>query len=271
MSQTQATTIPLALLLTNTEDVHAGPVERELDRLGTRYVRLDTDVAWPESAVSFELDARGEVHSLFSSGSGVASSDEVTSVWNRRPTRAAVHPDLAGNPREFAIDETTAALRGAVRSLDCAWLSHPDAVRAASFRPAQLRVAAQTGFTVPETLVSQNPDQVREFIRSIGGTAVAKLVSSGPPRLSSNDPYNIFAGLVNEQDLDPAQVALAPVLYQRPIAKAYELRVTLVGKELLACSIDSQSSEHGRVDWRRADPETMDHRSVELDERTASQ
>ncbi|AKL74098.1 hypothetical protein IMCC26256_111829 [Actinobacteria bacterium IMCC26256] len=270
MSATSAKRPPLAVLLTNTEDVHATPVERELNLLGTPYLRYDTDVAWPTSGASFHLDRNGSARATFT-GSGItAESSEITAVWNRRPTRAAVAPQLDGNPRDFAIDETTAGLQGTLRSIDSAWLSHPDAVRAASFRPAQLRAAVAAGFTVPETLVSQDPALVYDFMRAIGGRAIAKLVSSGPPRLPSNDPYNVFAGIVETRDLDDSQISLSPVLYQRPVPKAYELRVTLVGDNLLACAMDSQTSMDGLDDWRRADPESIAHRPVTLDDPTAT-
>lgn len=259
---------PLVLLLSNSADSHVPPVEAELDQLGIHHVRLDTDLAWPHIAVETVVDADGHRCRLHTGGHTV-DLGEVAAIWNRRPATPAVPDWLTDESRQFAVEETAVALHGALRSLDCAWLNHPDTVRAASFKPAQLRVAAECGFRVPRTYIGQDPETIRRFVTDLGGSAIVKLVSPGPPRLTSDDPYNVFAQLVTRADLDSDEtLAASPAIWQEPIDKAHELRVTLVGDQLLACAIDSQAAEDSQTDWRRADPAQIRHRPVDLDQDT---
>ena len=43
-------------------------------------------------------------------------------------------------------------------------------------------------------------------------------------------------------------IFLAPLIAQEYIEKAFELRVTVAGKRILACAIHSQDSERTRID-----------------------
>lgn len=260
---------PLVLVLSNSDDVHVPPVLAALGCEAVRYVRVDTDRAWPDSSV--ELDVAGPTTSgrLHVDGRVIDLSD-VTAIWNRRPQTPATPTWLSGDARTFAAEETAAALHGVLRCLDARWLNHPDRVRAASFKPAQLNAATSCGFSVPRTYVGQDPMRVRRFVEAVGGTAIVKLVSPGPPRVASNDPYNVFAHLVSIDDLGGDEaISSAPAIWQEPVAKSHELRVTLVGDQVLCCAIDSQADAASRTDWRRGDPDTIDHAAVDLDDTTA--
>jgi glutathione synthase/RimK-type ligase-like ATP-grasp enzyme len=46
--------------------------------------------------------------------------------------------------------------------------------------------------------------------------------------------------------------------FQEHLAKAVELRVTLVGDRVFAAAVDSQALERSRVDWRKASTELVD-------------
>jgi glutathione synthase/RimK-type ligase-like ATP-grasp enzyme len=142
-------------------------------------------------------------------------------------------------------------------------MSHPDRVRAASFKPAQLGAASRFGFEVPPTCVTHQP-RAAEFIRRHGGRVVAKVVGSGAPSTPGIEPYNVFAHIVGPADLDDQQLHTCPVILQRVIPKKVELRVTVVGDQVLACEIDSQAVEDARVDWRRADTDDVPHRPTSL-------
>lgn len=41
-------------------------------------------------------------------------------------------------------------------------------------------------------------------------------------------------------------------IFQEYVKKAYEVRVTVIGKDVFAAKIDSQSEESAKVDWREA-------------------
>jgi glutathione synthase/RimK-type ligase-like ATP-grasp enzyme len=95
----------------------------------------------------------------------------------------------------------------------------------------------------------------------VGGQIVAPEV---------DEQYVVHTTLIEEGDLvSDAALAACPAIYQRRVEKAFDLRVTVVGERLFACRIDSQDSEQGAVDWRRAGPGALPIRRCELDGDTA--
>ena len=65
-------------------------------------------------------------------------------------------------------------------------------------------------------------------------------------------------------------MAAAPVIYQREIAKACDLRVTVIGERLFATAIHSQADNETEVDWRRGSRVDLVHELVELPEELAA-
>lgn len=158
-------------------------------------------------------------------------------------------------------------------TLECVWLSYPAAIREAGHKLKQLQVAKTIGFAVPPTLISQTPQEIREFRASMGRPLAAKLIAKGPPRAATPaQQYVVFTQRLADEDLDDAAaLAACATLYQPYIDKQFELRVTVVGSEVLACRIDSQSTERTRVDWRNYDLANTPHSAFDLDDRTRQQ
>ena len=120
---------------------------------------------------------------------------------------------------------------------------------------------------MPETCISADPATIRGFCREHDLNVVAKLVAPGPPRAPTPDEqYVVYTALLDEGDLrDDQRLAAAPAIYQRYVEKDYEVRVTVVDDQVLACAIHSQESPQTRIDWRRYDFDRTPHEAIDLD------
>jgi glutathione synthase/RimK-type ligase-like ATP-grasp enzyme len=54
------------------------------------------------------------------------------------------------------------------------WVNRPDAESAAALKLFQLRKAKEAGLTIPDTLVSNDPPEIKDFIRQCSGRTVFK-------------------------------------------------------------------------------------------------
>ena len=249
----------MILIVTNRLDYTADYLILELMRRGARYVRFNTEDFPLSATVYWEL--RGaEVRASLRLRQSTVPFEEVRSVWYRRPTAGAFGPDwVDGTAREFALSESEAALGGIWRTLDCFWISRPDRLREAEFKLKQLQVATGIGFTIPPTIVSNDPEAVREFWQNLGGNVVFKPLRSG--RLERDGTLSLI--YTNPVDRRSAahfdRTRYAPVLLQGYVPKSREIRVTIIGTRVFAVSIDSQSQEQSRHDWRRAAVEQLPH------------
>jgi glutathione synthase/RimK-type ligase-like ATP-grasp enzyme len=254
----------LVLILTNAADKTSALVENDLKTLGVNYVRLNTKSFGSDSSIAFNLVDSTPGFVIIKDGNQI-SGDDIHSIWYRRP----VAPEVAHLHQDFAVAqfvraELESALYGVLFSLRCKWISHPSSIRLASHKIAQLNAATRLGFDVPKTIVSMNPDDIRQFykaLRSEGKRTVAKLVSKGPPHATAPEhQYCVYTSVLSDADLESSvALSVCPATYQEYVDKKYELRVTVVGEKVFACEIHSQATEKTSVDWRRYDLPNTPH------------
>lgn len=255
------------VVVTQMDDPHADDVILMLQQLGHDPVRLNTDDVPTNVKMSINCggaDAFGASIEVLTNGR-VIDAGAVKSVWWRKPAAFDLPGDLSLQEREFATGEIEHALMGLWASLDCYWISHPERIRSGSWKGKQLLRASQMGFEVPRTLVTNDPDEARNFFHACNGRMVFKVMTDpflGAMSLSQKQPdqpledYETSTTLVTESELDLLEsVRLVPCLFQEYVPKRLEFRVTVVGDEVFAVEIHSQEDERTAVDWRQYDVE----------------
>ncbi len=259
------TTVPdkVVLIVTNKTDITADLVVLELQRRGAPYVRFNTEDFPQKVQVAWTLGTDG-VDGYLRFPRVDLSLRDIRSVWYRRPSA----PDIAESVRssgfrKFARRESQEALLGLWRTLDCFWMSFPDAINYAGYKPRQLVAASRLGFRVPKTLISNSPEDAERF-RSQHGQVIAKPLYSGDIEHEGHNKV-VFATPIAPTNLAASRnIHLAPTLFQEYIQKELELRVTVIGTVVFAASINSQDVTGALHDWRRASPETLCFRSYQL-------
>jgi glutathione synthase/RimK-type ligase-like ATP-grasp enzyme len=173
---------------------------------------------------------------------------DVAAVWWRLKQ---FPEDEARAPEErFAFKEWRDALEGLEEVLARArWVNPRRADRRARHKVVQLVEANRCGFSIPPTLISNDPEQVLGHVESWENGAIYKSLNVyiQPPDkvLYTNRVTGDFIAANREA------VALAPGIFQPLIRKEYELRITVVGRSVFAARINSQKSITTEVDWRR--------------------
>lgn len=252
------------LILTNEDDHAADEVERRLAGAAIPSLRWDPGNVPEISAAGawFSRQAWSRVQTR--SGSGVHDFARVGAVWFRRPSA----PRVAGPApiASFVADQASSLTTGIFSMLDAHWVNDVSAGLRASIKPLQLTVAARLGWSVPETYVGNDPNEVlRVWERTQGQLivkpfTVASVEGAGGPRVPYTRP-------VTPADLrDTEGIWASPAIWQQAVPKAFELRITVVGDETFAGAIDSQASERTRHDWRRYDFERVAHTPYQLPE-----
>lgn len=252
-------TADTVLLVTTSYDPAPEYVGAALERRGFPFFRLNTD-QFP-SLVRAEFNPQRGL--TISDRRRSISGKQVKSVWYRRDVVPDLPDDLDPGTRDFCEREVRAFLGGTLAALPTQrWLSSPQAIWRAERKPYQLAVAAQLGFTLPCTMVTNEPAVVREFAQE--RRLVAKAVSSSYIR-SPGGNQAIFTNALTPADLEDLDgLALAPVIFQENVEKSSDIRVTVVGNEVFAAEILSQRRESSKVDWRATDDPDLEHKTHEL-------
>jgi glutathione synthase/RimK-type ligase-like ATP-grasp enzyme len=253
----------LLVLVSNREDLTADWFVLELERRGESFLRLCTEdyptrigVELEDGRAALRLEGR------------VLDASEITAVWWRR-SLAPIMPGTGDERREgWAAGEALVAWEAFWRTVEAHWVNRPEANVRASCKPIQLSLARRCGLRVPPTLVTNEIASVRAFSRR-QGHIICKPLHDGSVQSLEGDGL-LYTQRISNATLDEVpELGPEPYLFQAFIEKVADIRVTVVGGEVFACRIDSQSNPETAVDWRRGSATYLDHQEHILDEETS--
>lgn len=188
-----------------------------------------------------------------------------TAIWYRR-VRSSAKPDgMDQGIYQFCLQESRAALLGGISGVQTRWLSHPASIWQAEHKPYQLALAAELGFRIPRTVITNSAAAIRRAAADFGRMIVK-------PARSGHIVHRGVEHAVFTSELLPAHLGdlqgaeLSPAIYQELVPKRFDIRVTIVGRKIFAARIDSQSDPQAAVDWRHTANSKLPHQQVTLQE-----
>ncbi len=244
--------------MTSRDDVGADLVVLECERRGIALYRFNGE-DFPILTGAHVDPAHGIVQLIERAGDSIEIS-QAHGIWIRRPQWPSHSGLVDEGDRVLALQESVATLAGAWRILADKCVSSADALQAARWKLPQLRLASQVGFTVPETIVTTDPERARQFLES--GPSVIKPVAEARVRVGNVDRIG------SVQAVNPAEplsdVALVPTMFQRLVPKVADLRVTVVGSTPFAVLITTPAG--APIDFRDTDPDGCTYQPFKLAE-----
>jgi len=261
----------MILIITSKMDGHIGHVTRYLDAAAVSWVRLNTeDIATNVWLTAQPVQNTGTL-TIRDSGKTI-DLQCVTAVWYRKPEPVTVtHFNVDPGALDYIDAEFNEILMGLYALLSHAyWINDPFTTRIAHRKMLQLHVANNVGLRTPQTLVTNETDKALAFARDLGGTLAVKslgAISVTERRGDGALQYGIFLRKLSIADLTKVRdkIPHMPTLFQEFIEKAYELRVTAVGRRILSCRIDHRSDDITADDYR-FDTKSLTHRAWECSE-----
>lgn len=205
---------------------------------GVNTLRLDLR-DFPRAPGSFRLDRSAGTRSL----AGLTGLDDVRAVWWRRPHPSLVPAGLRADDDAYRQAECDGFAQGLLWSLPARWINDPGHDRLAHRKIVQLDTARRAGCAIPETLITNDPGEAREFIENCAGRVVFKRTGTSRAEFAETR-------LAESTDLDRlGAIRWAPTIFQRYIDPECDLRVVWVDGQEWAVRIDSRAGA-GRVDSR---------------------
>lgn len=245
-------TRPVILIITHSNDNDSIQMVMDAvrERGGTAY-RFDTDRFPTDTQLSIHYnDSQQDL--ILTDKDYELDLNSVTAVWYRRVAIGQRIPKtMDAQLRRASIDEAQATVQGLIASLDAFHLDPVYRLRRAENKQLQLKVARKLGMEIPPTLITNEPEAVRQFSYECNKGLVTKTLSSFAI-YEQGEQKVVFTNPVQSQDLDQLDdLRYSPATFQEQVPKALELRTTIIGNRIFTASIDSQRSEKSRIDWRR--------------------
>ncbi|MFG2193135.1 ATP-grasp ribosomal peptide maturase [Streptomyces sp. NPDC048639] len=230
------------LVSTQVEDATADLVITELNQRRVPVLRLDPGRDFPDPAVLSARMGPDGWSGVLTVGQRTVDLGSVRALYHRRPNVYA--PDDDSQSSKFAAQENRRGLGGVLASLPgCLYLSHPQSIARAEYKPVQLATARRFGFMVPATLITSDPAEAKTFTAE--QPTLYKPLHAADYDVGG-EPAGIWAAPVEPGELDHA-VSRCAHLFQAQVPKTADVRAVVVGDRVFCVRIKSPP---GVVDWR---------------------
>jgi len=203
------------------QDPPVALVVDELAKLGAPVI-----LAEPHEFLHVELQTHKGVAGFLSTPRASVDLDRITAAY-LRPNGSVAGPDQRGREMTDRNLLLWAELTSAFI------INHPSSMAGNNTKPLQAMQLHRIGFAVPATLVTTDPDRVRQFWRQ-HGQVVYKSISG---------TRSIVRRLTPADEDRLADVRWCPTQFQQYVP-GVEYRVHVVGSELFTCRIECAADDY---------------------------
>ncbi|HEC33065.1 MAG TPA: hypothetical protein ENI63_02280 [Candidatus Kaiserbacteria bacterium] len=260
------------LILSNEEEGAVELVTKHLRTMGESFFRFNTDT-FPQNKTLTTTLSNGKILGSLTNlnqdthNNVLIDSENIKSVWYRRPAPPKIRKGVREDLREFCWNESRATLWSFYTTIDAFWVNPPLlAVKLLEDNKLyQLKGAQIIGLNVPQTIISNNFEDILSFSSNHKYMAIKPLYTT-VFRKKNKDLLFLYTNRITQKEIldKKEELALCPIMLQEYINKKVELRITIVGNNIFACAIHSQDSNQTLHDWRRYSSSGVKHEQYEL-------
>ncbi|SNR45466.1 RimK-like ATP-grasp domain-containing protein [Maribacter sedimenticola] len=232
----------MILIVTHREDYTADFLVNILNQRNIEYLRFNTDCIGLKHKISFTTKNDTKI-----AIDGISHFD---SVWFRR-VKVPTISFSSFEENDFYNKDYQSFFSNLWNTLSTnKWLSNPNNIYKAENKIFQLSVARKLGFPIPNTIISSDSVEIQQFSKENGKKIIIKPLYRSR-FLADGEEKIVFTNSLKTNHVENESFVSFPMIFQNEIEKEYELRVTVVGKEIFAAKVDSQSDSDSKLDWRR--------------------
>jgi ATP-grasp ribosomal peptide maturase len=234
------------LIVTHWFDPTADLVIDELGRRAVPLVRFDA-ADFPRCLTFDAMLGPNDWHGTIKVRDRSVALGEVSGIYFRRPTKfdfGSMPPDTA----KWALSEARIGFGGVLMASD-RWLNHPHRNGYAEFKPVQLAEASRVGLSVPETIITNDPEKAKAFAEEVGEIIYKPMSPAILPQGSAQGSM-LYASVVTPADLAASDgIASTAHMFQQRVKHDYAIRLTVIDENMFAVAIHAHSHT-AALDWR---------------------
>lgn len=223
-------------------DFHALLIQHQLNQYpDVKCHLIETDRLCGRSSINWSLSNIPDTSFVMSNKAEKISVETINLIWWRKIISSQqIPPEVSNLYTEFINTNFYLSFVGNLYTkFSGKWISHPVATNTASNKLVQLQAAKKCGFRVPQTIVSQDPDVIREFHSTLNAGVIIKSLHP-----SANEM--VLTNMLTKDYLSSDEsIRLCPAIYQEFIPGAKHLRVNCFGREIYAALLETSE-----LDWR---------------------
>lgn len=264
----------MILIFTDKEDGHPTHVIQYLNKWQVPVFRINTECLLTDYRFAWWANEQDCDFHIWNVKNGLEMfGHQITAIWERRPeipSELPIKSDME-EINKHNIEEAHGFLSFIRYYLkDVYSIGSIVEDRPASSKMLQLSIAHQLGMRIPDTCFSNEKSPIAQLAKRHQNLSL-KPISNSYVYLNGEQEYVFYSQKAASQDLlqQPGEAFTQTVSFvQNYVEKAYELRITVINQDVIACKIDSQiqDDDKGKIDWRQGYDYNLKHEIVELPE-----
>lgn len=247
------------LIITHTHDNECiDIVSARLREMGASAIRFNVD-QYPLQYKLSTCYSQGAWQMFLDHGDHRETLHDVSAVWYRRSHNLGdgLNKILEAEYLGSVHGEVRQTLFGMLEGMHCFQIGKYSQYRRMDSKEEQMKIASGLGLKVPDTCITNSPEEARRFVLEHPKGAITKMQSAFAIYRDGVENV-VFTNVITEDNLDTIEtLQYCPMQFQEKIEKALELRITIVGDAVFAFAVDSQQLENAKVDWRREGVELL--------------
>ncbi|MBL8511345.1 MAG: hypothetical protein JNM52_06835 [Betaproteobacteria bacterium] len=242
------------LISTIPQDAHAAAVAWALRSLGSKVVTWMPQGFPLSQRISLSFEGGQPERAVMKRADETLDLTNIRVFWSRRSLSPAMNDSVHPADRSTVIRESQQVLLGLrlTHLQNAIWVNSLRGRSRADSKINQLHLARQLGLTIPATLVSNDPDEVRRFYDAQGGEVVAKpFMATTWEDEEAGQVHMSHTTRLTEAGVEMREaIRLCPMIYQSLLKRRCDVRITIMGRTARALAIYPRKADSGRVDWR---------------------
>jgi glutathione synthase/RimK-type ligase-like ATP-grasp enzyme len=237
-------TVDDILIISPSDDIHSQSVKKTIENRATIDVHIWDSGDIPSTSQLVYKIGKDRPQTVIKFPDKSIKLNSLRSIWWRRPSPHKIDSDVSDSKiRSFCIRESDRGFRGSMLAANIPIINDPVAESTADLKPLQLSTANEVGLSIPRTVITNDPTEVRMFCQEINKDCIYKPLSPAPRSLAETR-------VLKERDLEYLELLrYAPIIVQEKIEKGRDIRATVIGDEVYAATVETTTAE-ASLDWR---------------------
>lgn len=241
----------MILILSNKYDIAVDYVVRLLSRDKIEFLRINTeDLIYKKVSATFPRFS----YKVTKKNVRYDLENQLQSVWFRRPGKPFEFAPEEERPRKSVVTYVENQWHAFIEGLKCIdnvfWINDPDKNHNAENKIYQLKLAQKIGLQIPKTCITNDKEEIMNFLKECGGRIVAKALYSPLVEEESKD-YFIFTNIIESvNDIPEQEFRLAPTIFQELLTDKVDYRLTVIGDKCFPVKVIRESDRGVAEDWR---------------------
>jgi len=229
-----------------------------LQKMNLPFIRFNTDQFQEVITMTLDLDNDFGFTGVYHFPDRDVCFDEIAVVWNRRVHPPKVNEELDCDPmyKQWALEESRYGLYSSFSQIRAPiinpWIENE---RLKYDKLLQMREARKFGFSVPQTRITSNLENIWSFWEEVNHDMIFKKIRHGRFEFEDGRRFVLHTSKVREEDMSREQLPrmkFCPLFLEEHIPKKWDIRSIVVNDRVFSVAIHSQAIDEGRVDYRTA-------------------